>query len=406
MIARGPPGRLRRRPGPVIVTADPAVPSPGEALLSLALAVAVLLLAVWAGYPLVVAALAGLAGRRAPRGAPAADAPLVSVVVASADPAEQVAARVRDALATTYPADRVEVVVALDPVNGRATADELRLVDPRLRVVTGDLPGGKAAALNAGVRAARGTVLVFTDTAQRFDAGAIPALVGELAADPRLGAVSGALAVSGGRRARTPAELYWVMERRLRADEARLHSVVGVTGSIYAMRRDLWAPLPAGLILDDLYVPMRLVLDGHRIGFAGDARATDGRTFTARQEFRRKVRTLTGNLQLCAWLPGVLVPVRNPIWLQFVFHKLLRLLTPYLALLLLVSVAVLVVRALWALGGAAALLLAAAVPLLALAHPALRRRVARQAEWVVLLQAAAVLATVNGVRGRWAVWQR
>ena len=360
----------------------------------------------WAGYPLVVAALAVLAGRRAPRPALAADAPLVSVVVASADPAEQVAARVRDALATAYPADRVEVVVALDPVNGRATADELRLVDPRLRVVTGDLPGGKAAALNAGVRAARGTVLVFTDTAQRFDAGAIPALVGELAADPRLGAVSGALAVSGGRRARTPAELYWVMERRLRADEARLHSVVGVTGSIYAMRRELWAPLPAGLILDDLYVPMRLVLDGHRIGFAGDARATDGRTFTARQEFRRKVRTLTGNLQLCAWLPGVLVPVRNPIWLQFVFHKLLRLLTPYLALLLLVSVGVLVVRALWALGGAAALLAAAAVPLLALAHPALRRRVARQAEWVVLLQAAAVLATVNGVRGRWAVWQR
>jgi len=399
--------RLRRGPGPVILRPRPPVRRTGEKpLSSLALAVALLLLAVWAGYPLVVAALAGAVGRRPVRSPLGADAPVVSVVVASADPAEQVAARVRDALATAYPADRVEVVVALDPVNGKATADELAHVDPRLRVVTGDLPGGKAAALNAGVRAARGAVLVFTDTAQRFDAQAIPALVAELLADGRLGAVSGALAVSGGRRARTPAELYWVMERRLRADEARLHSVVGVTGSIYAMRRDLWTPLPAGLILDDLYVPMRLVLEGHRIGFAEDARATDGRTFTARQEFRRKVRTLTGNLQLCAWLPAVLVPVRNPIWPQFVFHKLLRLLTPYLALVLLVAVAALAARALWALGGATALLAAAAVPLLALAHPALRRRVARQAEWVVLLQAAALLATVNGVRGRWAVWQR
>lgn len=398
---------MRGAPGLVILPAAPAVRRPGEAFLSsLALVVALLLLAVWAGYPLVVALAAALAGPRPARRAVAADAPFVSVVVASADPADQVAARVRDALATTYPPDRVEVVVALDPANGRASAAELRDVDPRLRVVAGDLPGGKAAVLNAGVRAARGDVLVFTDTAQRFAPDAIPALVAELAADARLGAVSGALAVSGGRRARTPAELYWVMERRLRADEARLHSVVGVTGSIYAMRRALWAPLPSGLILDDLYVPMRLALAGHRIGFAPDAHATDGRTFTARQEFRRKVRTLTGNLQLCAWLPGVLVPGRNPIWLQFVFHKLLRLLTPYLALLLLVAVAVVAVRGLWALGGVTALLLAAAVPALALAHPALRRRIARQVEWIVLLQAAAVLATLNGVRGRWAVWQR
>ena len=52
------------------------------------------------------------------------------------------------------------------------------------------------------------------------------------------------------------------------------------------LRRALWAPLRDGLILDDLYVPMRLVLAGHRVGFAPQARAVDGRTFTARQEFR------------------------------------------------------------------------------------------------------------------------
>ncbi|HEY0972330.1 MAG TPA: glycosyltransferase [Gemmatimonadales bacterium] len=376
-------------------------------MLALAAAVLAVLLFTWVGYPAVVALLASLR-RPAPavRAADAAEAPRVSVVVASADGADDIRARVANLVETDHPAGRLEVIVALDAVNGRARPAELEGIDGRLRVVVGDQPGGKASTLNAGARAATGDVLVLTDTHQRFDPRSIPELVRALGADPRLAAVSGALAVSGGRRPRTPGEWYWHFERKLRADEARLHSVVGVTGAIYAMRRPLWAPLPAGLILDDLYVPMRLVLAGHRVGFSEEARAVDGRTFDARQEFRRKVRTLTGNVQLVAWLPGVLLPWRNPIWLQFLCHKLLRLLTPYLALVLVAAVGWWAVSSLWRLGGWAGLAAACALPALALLHPGLRRKVVRQAEWVVLMQAAAMLAMANGVRGRWTVWQR
>lgn len=365
-----------------------------------------ILVLIWLGYPALIALLATARGRRPAGTGGAGVTPTVTAVVASADDADSIRARVANLLDTDHPADRLEVVVALDAVNGRATPRSLGFDDPRVRVVAGDQPGGKASTLNAGVRAASGELLIFSDTHQRFDRRSIPALVGALVSDHRLGAVSGALAISDGRRARTPAELYWVMERRLRADEARLHSVVGVTGAVYAMRRALWSPLPAGLILDDLMVPMRLVLGGHRVGFAADARAVDGRTFTARQEFRRKVRTLTGNVQLCAWLPGVLAPWRNPIWLQFVCHKLLRLLTPYLVLALGASLGWLTVAALWQLGGWRALAAAAGVGVALLVLPAVRRRVVRQLEWLVLLQAAAVVGTVNGLRGRWTVWQR
>lgn len=378
-------------------------------LLPAAIASAVLLatlLLIWLGYPALIAILAAARGRRRSPAGGAGLPPTVTAVVASADDAESIRARVANLLDTDYPAHLLEVVVALDAVNGRATPEMLDFADPRVRVVVGDQPGGKASTLNAGVRAAGGELLVFSDTHQRFDRRSIPALAAALVADARLGAVSGALAISDGRRARTPAELYWVMERRLRADEARLHSVVGVTGAVYSMRRALWAPLRAGLILDDLMVPMRLVLGGHRVGFAPDARAVDGRTFTARQEFRRKVRTLTGNVQLCAWLPGVLVPWRNPIWLQFVCHKLLRLLTPYLVLALGALLAWLAGAALWLAGGWPAILVTAAAGAALLVLPAVRRRVVRQLEWIVLLQAAAVVGTFNGLRGRWTVWQR
>jgi cellulose synthase/poly-beta-1,6-N-acetylglucosamine synthase-like glycosyltransferase len=282
----------------------------------------------------------------------------------------------------------------------------LKFDDPRIRVVRGDIDGGKAATVNSAVRASRGDVLVFTDTHQRFDPFSIPALVAALESDPKLGAVSGALAVSNGRLARTPIEWYWVMERWLRSSEARVHSVVGVTGSIYVLRRVLWSELPAGLLLDDLFIPMRLVMAGWRIGFAPDARAVDRRTFTAREEFRRKVRTLTGNLQICAWMPAVLLPWRNPVWAQFVLHKLMRLLTPYLVLLAVVPPAWWAYSRLWREANSATMIATAGLLFLMLVVSKVRPSLARRAEWLVLMPTAALIATVNGIRGRWSVWQR
>jgi cellulose synthase/poly-beta-1,6-N-acetylglucosamine synthase-like glycosyltransferase len=182
-----------------------------------------------------------------------------------------------------------------------------------------------------------------------------------------------------------------------------VHSTIGVTGAIYAMRRELWARLPARLILDDLYAPMQVVLRGYRVGFCDSAVATDARRFTAKDEYRRKARTLTGVLQLCAWLPSVLSPLRNPVWVQFVSHKLLRLATPYL----LIVMAVVVMA--WVLTGAGGrLALAAILTLLltAIVLPVASRRIREAAVGTLLMQAAVMKATFNGLRGEWDVWRK
>jgi hypothetical protein len=171
------------------------------------------------------------------------------------------------------------------------------------------------------------------------------------------------------------------------------------------MWRRLWAPLPAGLILDDVYVPMRLALDGWRVGFERDAHAHETRRVDAGQEFRRKVRTLTGNYQLCAWLPGVLVPGRNPIWLQFLCHKLLRLVLPWGVLLVALAVALALLdaagpRTPWLLAAAAAGAL-----WLAVGRDGLARRLRGLAVQFGSMQAATLVAMAHGLRGRWDVWR-
>jgi poly-beta-1,6-N-acetyl-D-glucosamine synthase len=105
------------------------------------------------------------------------------------------------------------------------------------------------------------------------------------------------------------------------------------------MRRAEFAPLPEGTILDDVLMPMRLVLAGKRVALIGEAQAFDA-AFEDDREFRRKVRTLTGNYQLFAMMPALLLPWRNPIWFETFSHKILRLLAPwFMVVLLLVSLA-------------------------------------------------------------------
>jgi hypothetical protein len=145
------------------------------------------------------------------------------------------------------------------------------------------------------------------------------------------------------------------------------------------------------------------VLAGWRVAFDEGARADDGRRFSAAQEYRRKVRTLTGVLQLCAWLPGVLLPWRNPVWLQFMCHKLLRLLTPWLMLAVAGGAGSLALRLMLAFPRSTLVVGAVALVALLLWTDG-RRNLRRAFVWGVALQAAVVVATSNGLRGRWTVW--
>src|SRR5205085_5400181 len=123
---------------------------------------------------------------------------------------------------------------------------------------------GKATALNLGVERAAGEVIVFADARQRFEGRAIREMVANFA-DPSVGAVSGELLLDGGAGVGESVGLYWKYEKWIRKSESRFASVVGATGAIYAIRKCLWQPLPPVTILDDVYTPMRIALDGHRV---------------------------------------------------------------------------------------------------------------------------------------------
>jgi hypothetical protein len=154
-------------------------------------------------------------------------------------------------------------------------------------------------------------------------------------------------------------------------------------------------------ILDDVVIPMNVVMTGRRVVLENRAKAIDLPSRDHRQEKLRKVRTIAGNYQLMAAHPEFFAPFRNPIWLQLVSHKVLRLAGPFCMAVLLVTNAALASRAFVYQCLLVAQLLAYALPAVGALSPFCRKlKVVKVATAFLLLNWFAVLGLVEFVRNR------
>ena len=289
-------------------------------------------------YPLLIATIAWCRPR--PVQCQGDTKPTISVILAACNEQERVETRIQNLLAQDYPPERVEIIAVADGSTDETAHILTRLAQthPQVRAICLERNQGKAAAVNAGVAAAQGEVLLFADARQTFAPDVFTHLAGNFA-DPEIGSVSGELMLNeGDSGVAAQVGLYWRYEKWIRRSESACGSMLGATGAIYAIRRSLWRPLPEGTILDDFLTPMRIVLRGKRAIFEDRAVAYDRASTHARQEFKRKVRTLAGNFQAFALEPALLTPWGNPAtWFQVWSHKVFRVLAPYALVLLLLS---------------------------------------------------------------------
>jgi poly-beta-1,6-N-acetyl-D-glucosamine synthase len=261
--------------------------------------------------------------------------PTVSIIMAVRNEEVNLPPKMDNLRRLNYPREQIEIVVASDGSTDRTTQILREQLPPVVIVVLED-PGGKARALNAAVAHAKGQILVFLDARQFVEPDAISELV-SCFADSTVGAVSGELLLEdNGVNPQEGLGIYWKIEKTVRKLESASGSVVGVTGAIYAIRRELYTMIPPGTILDDVFVPMNVVRQGKRVVFEPTAIARDRLFVDKGKEFSRKVRTLTGNYQLLRLAPWLLSP-SNPLLFRFVSHKLLRLLVPILLPLMLIT---------------------------------------------------------------------
>ena len=289
----------------------------------------------YAGYPLWLWARSHW--RPAPVAAAAIE-PSVSIVMVVRNEEHTLEAKLQNLMSLDYPEPLLEIVVVSDgSTDGTEAILHKHAQSPRVKAVLNQLSRGKASGLEDALSVAGGDIVVFTDARQKIESPGLRALVANFA-DPQVGCVSGELMLGdldSGEKIQGMG-LYWRIEKTVRELESASGSVVGATGALYAVRRELVRPAPAETLLDDVYVPMEVVRAGKRVVFEPEARAWDVPDLGAEREFARKVRTLSGNYQLLQLQPWLLTSA-NPIRFEFFSHKLLRLVVPFALLIALVT---------------------------------------------------------------------
>ena len=281
---------------------------------------AVLLVYTHAGYPLLLAAIAGW--RRAEPHAPQ-ELPSVSLIVAAHNEAEVIARKVENARALDYPRDRFELIVSSDGSTD-GTIDAARGADLVL-----DLPrGGKIRAQDAAVERASGEIVAFSDANAYWEPDALRRLVAPFA-DPKVGYVCGQVRFTNAGGTNQEG-LYWRYEMWIRSLESRLAGVTGGNGAIYATRREAY------LVVDprmghDLAFPFNMVKRGWKALYEPSARATEKMVPTIEGEFARKRRMMSHGW-LIVLKGGLLSPRGYGLLyaLEILSHRVLRYASPFL----------------------------------------------------------------------------
>ena len=272
--------------------------------------------------------------------------PSVSVVIAAKNEEKNIKKRIKNLLDQNYSINKLEIIIVSDGSNDNTNIIVQNFIKKLrdtalyknniiLKLIHYNHSYGKPYALNKGVKEAKGKIIVFTDCRQRFSKDTIKHLVANFN-DNEIGCASGELIFEKTPGSSIQAEMgfYWNFEKWLRKTESKTGSVPGATGAVYAIRRELFQPIPDSTLLDDVLIPLNICMQGYRTIFDGNALAYDTVSKDMTYEKQRKVRTLAGNWQLLFLKPSLINPYQNPLWIKFLSHKIFRLFVPYLLIII------------------------------------------------------------------------
>jgi cellulose synthase/poly-beta-1,6-N-acetylglucosamine synthase-like glycosyltransferase len=319
----------------------------------------------YAGYPLLLAGVARVRGRR-PVPAPPAEWPRVSISLPAYNEEGQIRGALDSLLALDYPADRREILVVSDASTDRTDEIVLEYADRGVQLLRMPQRGGKTAGENAAAARLTGEIVVNTDASIRIRSDALRPLVACFT-DSTVGVASGrdVSVARTGENSNAGEAGYVGYEMKVRALETEVGGIIGASGCFYAIRAHLHrAPLPEHLSRD-FASALTAREHGYRAVSVDEAVCYVPRTSSLHREYRRKVRTMARGMETLMFKRHLLNPMRHGVFAWMLLsHKIARWLVPWAALAGAVGVLLLAVDHPWArvvaAGGAGVALLALA----------------------------------------------
>jgi len=289
-------------------------------------------------YPIILILSVRLFGRKEHPDFLRDDAlPAVTLLIAAHNEEPVIEGRIRNALAMDYPPDKLQILIASDASTDRTNDIVRSFADKGARLLDYQNRSGKTAMLNSAFGEVRTPMVMLSDANTFTEPNAARCLM-RWFVNPRIGVVSGRLILTDPVSGKNVDSMYWRYETFLKKRESQLGALLGSNGAIYAIRTELFRPIPGNTIVDDFVIPLAAKLrSGCDVIYDPDAVANEESAPDVKAEFKRRSRIGAGGWQAIGQLWRLLNPANG--WIAFTFfsHKVLRWLCPFFLIGMLVA---------------------------------------------------------------------
>jgi glycosyltransferase involved in cell wall biosynthesis len=253
--------------------------------------------------------------------------PSITFIITACNEERRIREKLENTLTVNYPQEKLQILVVSDGSTDRTIAIVEEFAGAGIELLALPERRGKENAQAEALRLAEGEILVFSDVATRLEPGGLQAMVANFA-DATVGCVSSVDRVMNERGSPGGEGFYVRYEMWLRTLESAVHSLVGLSGSFFAARREVCADFSGEMqsdfrtVLNSLKMDLRGVSEPAAIGFYPDLGEHQ-------REFDRKARTVLRGLTVFFRHLEFLNVFRYGFFsYQFFCHKLLRWLVP------------------------------------------------------------------------------
>jgi cellulose synthase/poly-beta-1,6-N-acetylglucosamine synthase-like glycosyltransferase len=222
--------------------------------------------------------------------------PKITILIAAYNEEDWIAPKIQNTIELDYPESLKEIIVISDGSTDKTP--EIVTQFQQVKSLFKPHREGKMAAIDRAVPLSTGDIIVFTDANTMVNKEALNHMVCAFE-NPEIGLIAGEKRVISNSKSTKIEEegLYWKYESWLKKLDSEVRSVVGAAGELFAIRKELYKPLPKDTLLDDFMLSMHVLMQGKRIAYVPEAYATEVGSLNLREEWKRKVRIGAGGIQ-------------------------------------------------------------------------------------------------------------
>jgi len=256
------------------------------------------------------------------------DWPTVTLIISAYNEENIIDRRIRNSLELDYPRDKLEIIVASDGSTDATNDIVGSYSEHGVKLINRPDRRGKVFVLNRTVPKAAHEIVVLSDANTMCEPDALRHLVSPFCND-NVGVVVGEMVLESANQEHKGESHYWRYEAILKLMENKLRAILGANGGFYAIRKELFVPVPDSTLNDDFVIPLKIVEKGYQQVYSTEARVTEKTAVDVGTEFARHKRIAAGNFQSIFMLWRLLNPFRGYIAFTFVSHKIMRWCAPF-----------------------------------------------------------------------------